>query len=311
MRTAAVRVFGKVDGAVCASLWWLAMCTASFSMAAQPTLRITSPAPGAVVPSGKTLVVEVEAAGGAFRAVVLLGSVPVNRVFALTAPPYRFEIPIPPNAASQTYFLVVVGTTVAGEGVKSEEVKIDIERPDPPVRIRNEGSTISFDYVGDQARLIVTGTYADGSRVNLTYSSLTSYRSDNRSVATVDSMGLVIATGPGFANITITNAGVSAKVPVTVPPPMRILPDSDSLCASQTSELDVQFALPPDAPRDESVTWSLNPHLGSIDQKGLYTAPSSIPSSQRVTVTATSVADPTKTASATVRLLTRAVCPSR
>ena len=180
------------------------------------SLRITSPPPGAVVSSGKTLVVEVEAAGGAFRTVVLLGSLPVHGIFALTAPPFRFEIPIPPNAASQTYFLVVVGTTVAGEGVTSEEIKIDIERPDPPVRIRNEGSTISFDYVGDQARLLVTGTYADGSRATLTYSSLTSYSSDNPSVATVDSVGLVIAGAPGSAAITIANAGKSVVVPVEV-----------------------------------------------------------------------------------------------
>jgi hypothetical protein len=105
---------------------------------------------------------------------------------------------------------------VAGEGVTSEEIKIDIERPDPPVRIRNEGSTISFDYVGDQARLLVTGTYADGSRVTLTYSSLTSYSSDNPSVATVDSVGLVIAGAPGSAAITIANAGKSVVVPVEV-----------------------------------------------------------------------------------------------
>jgi hypothetical protein len=180
------------------------------------SLRITSPAAGAVVPSGKTLVVQAEAAGGAFRMVVLRGSLPVRGIFALAAPPYRFQIPIPPDADSRTYFLLVTGTTAAGEAVRSDEVKIDIERPDPPVRIRNEGSTISFDYVGDQARLLVTGTYADGSRVTLTYSSLTSYSSDSPSVATVDSMGLVIATGPGSAAITIANAGKSVVVPVEV-----------------------------------------------------------------------------------------------
>ncbi len=54
---------------------------------------------------------------------------------------------------------------------------------------------------------------------------------------------------------------------------------------------------------DTSVTWVPNPPLGSIDPTtGLYTAPSSIPSLQGITVTATSVADPTKTASATVWL---------
>jgi hypothetical protein len=180
------------------------------------TLRITSPAAGAVVPSGRTLVAEVEASGGAFRAVQLAGSATGNGIYTLFAPPYRFAIPIPPDADSRTYFLEAVGTTVAGEAVQSDEIKIAIERPDPPARIKSEASAVGFHYVGDQRNLSVTGTYADGSKVTLSYSSLTSYRSDNLSVATVDSMGLVIATGPGSARITIRNAGKSVVVPVEV-----------------------------------------------------------------------------------------------
>src|SRR6185503_3196359 len=50
-----------------------------------------------------------------------------------------------------------------------------------------------------------------------------------------------------------------------------------------------------------SVNWSMTPSLGSL-LNGLYTAPSLISAAQAVTVTATSVADPTKSASATVQL---------
>ena len=50
-------------------------------------------------------------------------------------------------------------------------------------------------------------------------------------------------------------------------------------------------------------TWSVSPAVGSISTAGLYTAPSSITSSQTVTVTATSAADPTKSAHATVNLI--------
>jgi hypothetical protein len=105
---------------------------------------------------------------------------------------------------------------MADETVGSEEITVDIERPDPPLRIKSERSAISFGYVGDQRNLSVTGTYADGSRVTLTYSSLTSYSSDRPAVATVDSMGLVIATRPGSARVTIRNAGRSAVVPIEV-----------------------------------------------------------------------------------------------
>jgi hypothetical protein len=52
-----------------------------------------------------------------------------------------------------------------------------------------------------------------------------------------------------------------------------------------------------------NVTWSISPAgLGSIDQSGNYTAPSLIGTQQTVTVTATSQADTTKSASATVTL---------
>jgi uncharacterized protein (TIGR03437 family) len=50
------------------------------------------------------------------------------------------------------------------------------------------------------------------------------------------------------------------------------------------------------------VTWSISPQVGTIDSTGVYTAPSTVASSQKVTVTATSVADSTKTATATVTL---------
>jgi hypothetical protein len=49
---------------------------------------------------------------------------------------------------------------------------------------------------------------------------------------------------------------------------------------------------------------------GSISASGLYTAPASVPSSSKVTITATSVAAPTKLASATVSILATAVSVS-
>jgi hypothetical protein len=50
------------------------------------------------------------------------------------------------------------------------------------------------------------------------------------------------------------------------------------------------------------VTWSLTPNVGAISTAGLYTAPSSITSTQTVTVTATSAADTTKSGTAAVTL---------
>jgi hypothetical protein len=117
----------------------------------------------------------------------------------------------------------------------------------------------------------------------------------------VPGTGFVTAVGPGTANITITNASVSTTVPVTVPQPVRVLPTAVTLNPSKTRQFHVQLAMPYGT--DPTVTWSLHPALGSIDGTGLYTAPSSVDSATRVVVTATSVADPTKSGSAEVQLL--------
>jgi hypothetical protein len=51
------------------------------------------------------------------------------------------------------------------------------------------------------------------------------------------------------------------------------------------------------------VTWSISPSVGTIDTTGLYTPPALISAAQNVTVTATSAADTTKSAHATVNLI--------
>jgi hypothetical protein len=55
---------------------------------------------------------------------------------------------------------------------------------------------------------------------------------------------------------------------------------------------------------DMEVDWSISPkNAGSIDNTGLYTAPATIKSAQTVTVIATSIADQSKTATATISLV--------
>jgi hypothetical protein len=54
------------------------------------------------------------------------------------------------------------------------------------------------------------------------------------------------------------------------------------------------------------VTWSVSPAMGQISSTGVYTAPATIDDDQNVTVIATSKADPTKSAKATVTLISPA-----
>jgi uncharacterized protein (TIGR03437 family) len=89
----------------------------------------------------------------------------------------------------------------------------------------------------------------------------------------------------GSATITLDAVAVS------------ISPTSATLSSQQTQQFTATVTN-----GSKGVTWSISPVVGSIDQTGNYTAPFSITASQKVTVTATSVDDPTKSASATVTL---------
>jgi hypothetical protein len=105
----------------------------------------------------------------------------------------------------------------------------------------------------------------------------------------------------GATNVTVTTgAGTSNAVAFTVNPPVAVAvtPATASLYASQTQ----QFTATVTNAGNTAVTWSMTPNIGAIGATGLYTAPATIASQQTVTVTATSAADPGKSAWATVTL---------
>ncbi len=79
---------------------------------------------------------------------------------------------------------------------------------------------------------------------------------------------------------------------------MSLSPSTVSLAPSGTQ----QFTATVLGTSNTAVTWSINPPVGTISSAGLYTAPSSILTSQTVTVTAQSVAAPAKSASGVVSL---------
>jgi len=110
----------------------------------------------------------------------------------------------------------------------------------------------------------------------------------------LNSSGQVIALG---AQGVVTEDS-SSSLPSPQPGiSVSLSPSSATLSSSQTS----QFTATVTNSTNTSVTWSLNPPVGSLSN-GLYTAPASISASQTILVTATSVADPSKSATATVQL---------
>lgn len=129
------------------------------------------------------------------------------------------------------------------------------------------------------------------------------------------SSGLYTAPGaiPTQQTVTVTatsaaNSGQSAFATVTLMPPVSVTvsPAGTTLNPNQTQ----QFAATVNNSVNQAVTWTMSPAgLGSLDQNGGYIAPSSITTQQTVTITATSLTDPTESASAMVTL-SPATCAS-
>jgi uncharacterized protein (TIGR03437 family) len=110
----------------------------------------------------------------------------------------------------------------------------------------------------------------------------------------------------GTVTVTATSAGDSstfgtAKVTLTAPAAVSVTisPTTVSLLPGQSQ----QFTATLNNAASSVVTWSISPQTtGTIDQTGFYISPSGITVSTKVTVTATAVADPTKSASAAVTI---------
>ena len=131
----------------------------------------------------------------------------------------------------------------------------------------------------------------------------------NPQVGSISQSG--IYTGPKQVTqqqlVTVTatlksDATLSASTQLVLFPPVSVsvFPSGPvTLSAGQTQRFgqDVFNAL------DENVDWSISPkNVGSIDSTGLYTAPATIKNQTTVTITATSVADPSKSGTANVVL---------
>lgn len=141
--------------------------------------------------------------------------------------------------------------------------------------------------------------FRDGTTLDVTKSTLINYASDTPAVATVGPQGIITPAGPGAANVTVSYGSLSIVVPVTVPGPFTVAPPLRALYSSQTG----QFYARVSGLGNPSLVWSVTPEgAGSIDDTGLYTAPSSISTPQMVTVTATNAADGTQFATAMVAL---------
>jgi len=137
----------------------------------------------------------------------------------------------------------------------------------------------------------------------------------NGTVGTISSAGLYTAPAsvPSGGSVTVkatsaadTTKSASATVSITAAPTVAVSISPTS--ASVNTGGKQQFSASVSGTSNTSVTWSVNgvnggnSTVGTISSAGLYTAPASVPSGGSVTVKATSAADTSKSASATVTI---------
>ena len=142
----------------------------------------------------------------------------------------------------------------------------------------------------------------DGSPLSTTFVSTTKLTATGNAPVAKTSVPVIVNTPDGDASNTVY-ANVTAPVPVSI----AISPSSATVRIRQSS----QFHATVSGTTNTSVKWMVNGILGgnatvgTIGQSGLYRAPNSVPASDVVTVSAAAVADPTKTATASVTITRR------
>jgi hypothetical protein len=154
-------------------------------------------------------------------------------------------------------------------------------------------------YQQQQQQFTALANYADAGQVT--------WSIDPPDVGTIDNTGLYTAPASidtqqdVYILADALDGSAEAVSWVTLYPnvSVAVAPANTTMLAAQIK----QFAATVSNAIDTAVDWSVSPEGGgTIDSAGVYTAPSSVSSPQQAVITATSFADPTKSASATVTI---------
>jgi hypothetical protein len=118
--------------------------------------------------------------------------------------------------------------------------------------------------------------------------------------STITATQQVTVTATSTANPSIVVSAVVTLVPPATPITVTVSPLAASVNAGESQQYTATVTGTPTT----GVTWSLSSPVGTISSAGYYTAPSSVPATQTLTIRATSVADTSKYGTATVTLRT-------
>lgn len=209
---------------------------------------------------------------------------------------------------------VTVTATSVADPTASASCTLTIRNPTPLIYSVSPGSLSTGAFkITINGNLFVSGAQVlmSGMVLPTTYVSATQLTATGNWTQSGNPVVFVINPGPPGAvssGFTLSN-GSPTPTPTPVPTPtpaitVSLSPPSANVPLNSTQ----QFQATVSNNTNKSVTWSVNnvaggdANVGTIDASGLYTAPATQPFMGVVTVTATSAADATKKANASVNL---------
>jgi hypothetical protein len=278
-----------------------ASITVTVSNPVPPTVTFTSPNNGSTV--SNTIALSASASGSASIAGVQFQLDGSNLGGPITVPPYSISWNTT-QIVNGSHTLKAVATDALNQSA-SASVTVTVSNVLPTVTFTspNNGSTVSNTIAlsaSASGSASITGVQfqLDGSNLGGPIT-VPPYSISWNTTQVVNGSHTLKAVATDALNQS-ASASLMVTVSNTVPViSVSVSPLTASLVASQT----LQFTPAVTGTTNQQVTWSIVPAgMGSISAAGLYTAPASIVTQQIVTIRATSVADPTKSASATVTL---------
>ena len=208
--------------------------------------------------------------------------------------------PAVPNPATVT----VRATSTASPGASGASAVTVLAMPNissvSPSPISTGNFTLTVTGAGFTSGSVV---YFNGAPLSTTVVSLTQITATGSAASPMTSVPLSVGTSDGewsnayYVNVTAPPTGVTVSVSPTA--------------ASVPTRQTLQFTATVQGSSNTAVVWSVNginggnAETGSITSSGLFQAPSGVPRPKQVTIRATSVADPAKSASAQVTIIKR------
>ena len=201
---------------------------------------------------------------------------------------------------------VTVTATETADTTKTASSTVTLQNPVPQV------SSVTPNSIPVGAfSLTINGThFAPGASVQFGSATLTTTRVSSTKLtatgnATSGQVGNISVTVKNPDPGPVSSSAITAKVTASSGISVAISPAS----ATTHPGLNLNFTATVTGNSNQAVTWSLNnanfgnPTIGFTNTAGLYAPPGTVPNPNTVTITATSVADPSKKSSATITLV--------